>query len=232
MTVSDRFAFLTKKDITMKKIVLLLATVMCAFTLNAQVRFGVKAGVNFNSMSDLKISALGSEEIKAAFNNRTGFNAGLVLQAKIPGIGLSIQPELLYSSKGGKMDISSIPAISERVDPVNMRMDYLELPINIQWGIDLMLFRPYIQVSPYIGYAVGKFGDLKDIDWKQFNRFDYGIGVGLGLEIWKFQISGKYSWSLGKLSDFEDGFPGAEVLKDNIKGAKMRGFELSLAFLF
>ncbi len=207
----------------MKRTILILIALLSAVCLNAQVRFGIKGGVNFNSMSDLKV-----EDFKASFNNRTGFNAGVLVQAKIPGIGLSFQPELLYTSKGGTMNGSSLM----NDEMVNMRMDYLQLPVNIQWGIDLLLFRPYIEVSPYVAYAVGKFNDIKNMEWDNFNRFDYGIGVGIGVEIWKFQISGRYSWSLGKLADFRDIEGIGDYLDKNVKGAKLRGFELSLAFLF
>ena len=64
------------------------------------------------------------------------------------------------------------------------------------------------------------------MEWKDLNRLEYGIGLGAGLDIWKFQVTGRYCWDLGKVMDFE--WEGA----DTFKGGKNKGFELSLAFIF
>ena len=71
---------------------------------------------------------------------------------------------------------------------------------------------------------------LDQVEWDDLNRFDYGLSLGAGLEIWKLQISGKYSWSFGKLADNGS----IHIDSDNWKldDANMRGFELSVAFLF
>lgn len=176
---------------------------------NAQSRFGIKAGLNFNSISDVKIG-----DKKTTMDNKTGFHAGVIYQAKLP-LGFALQPELLYTSKNaGK-------------DDAELKMRYFQLPVNVQWGADLVMFRPYLQVSPYIGYAFsnGSSKALKELTGITFNKFAYGIGVGAGLEIWKFQISGRYCWDLGTVASFKE--KGVEF-----GNAKNKGFELSLAFLF
>ena len=182
----------------MKKFLTLFIAMILVFSAGAQVRVGVKGGVMFNDMSDLKIG-----ENSYSFDHRTGFQAGIVVQAKIPGVGLAIQPELLYTSKGARLVESNIPPIKAfrttdaPVNGLNFRTDYIELPVNIQWGIDLLLVKPFLQVSPYVSYAIGKYGSLVDTDWKNLNRWDYGMGIGAGIDIWIFQIAFKYSWSFG-----------------------------------
>lgn len=214
------------KLLLMKKIIMLAVSMLMAAALSAQVSFGIKGGVNFNSMSDIQLKGT---DLKAAFDNRTGFNAGIALQAKlpVPVVSLAIQPELLYTSKGGILEASSIPGSPS----ANIRMDYLQLPVSLQVGLDLMLVRPYVEVVPFVGYAVGKFNDIQNIEWQNLNRFDYGVGLGIGVDIWKFQLSGRYTWSLGKLGDIKD--EGIEnALESAFTSSKMRGFELSLAFFF
>ena len=184
----------------------------CLFPFMAGAQsFGLKAGMNFSSINN------------GAVKDNIGYQAGLTYQIDFP-LWFSIQPELMFHVKGGKVGTGG--------ESDAFGLGYLEIPVNIQWGIDLLLFRPYIEVSPYVAYAVGKFNDIKNMEWDNFNRFDYGIGVGIGVEIWKFQISGRYSWSLGKLADFRDIEGIGDYLDKNVKGAKLRGFELSLAFLF
>ena len=104
-------------------------------------------------------------------------------------------------------------------------MHYLQLPVNIQWGIDLVLFRPFLMVSPFLSYQISKESNIKDLAWDT-EKLGYGIGLGAGLDIWKFQVSGKYNWDLGKASEFK--WNGTKTFK----GGKNRGFELSLAFIF
>lgn len=196
----------------MKKLLTtLLALVIITAGASAQSRFGVKAGLNFN-----KVSNLGDLTANATLKNKTGFHVGVLYQFRIPFVGLAIQPELLYSQKAQNVNIG-------HMDYGTASMDFIELPVNIQWGIDLLLFRPFIQVNPFISYAIGKGDVISDVEWDNLNRLDYGVGLGAGVEIWKFQLTGKYSWSLGKLSDTN--FEGLD-------NAKLRGFQVSLALLF
>ncbi len=213
----------------MKKLVILsLAILVSAVSLNAK-GFGVKAGFNFNSMSDIKTDKLADMD-KAAFSNKTGFHVGVLYKIDLP-FGLAIQPELLYSQKGGslKADLGSVAGEKG----YDLKSHNLQLPVNVQWGLDLVLFRPFIMVAPYLSYAISSDMDSalsKVINWDQ-TKLGYGIGVGAGLDIWKFQVAGKYNWDLGKASEFKmvqnvgDAF-------HTLKGGKNRGFEFSLAFIF
>lgn len=178
---------------------------------SAQIgHFGVIGGLTFSKANVSEIKNL----------NYTGFHAGVAYQLDLP-LGFSIQPELVYQQRGTKyMDITSTKN--------NMSIGFIELPVNIQWGPDLVLFRPYLMVSPYIGYAVtNKFYrdniQIKN-EWGDFNRFEYGVGLGIGVEIWKFQLSGKYCWSLGNVFD--------RKIENLFDDAKFGGFQLSLAILF
>ena len=195
----------------MKKIVLSVVALLFALNLSAQGHWGIKAGVNLPS--DLKVGT--GQDRKDAWNGRTGWHAGLVLQANIPVIGLSIQPELLYSTT--KYGITNTN--------YNMEFSHLELPVNIQWGIDLLLLRPFVVAAPYINYCVkygGEWVKNNDVKW---NDFGYGIGLGAGIEIWRLQIMGKYNWSFGNLGKVEKS-------DWDLDKSKLNNFQLSVAILF
>ncbi|MEG0518416.1 MAG: porin family protein [Bacteroidales bacterium] len=198
----------------MRRLVLVLAAfILVAVTANAQSGFGVKAGLNFNSMSDIKI-----ENLETSVQNKTGFHVGVVYKLKLPA-GLALQPELVYTQKSSSISYAGVNKKSEN------KMGYLQLPVNLQWGVDLVLFRPFIQVSPYVGYMIHNKTDFFQTDYK---KFQYGIGVGAGLEIWKFQLSGRYCWDLGEVGTFS----WDKANPKNIEFGKNRGFELSLAIIF
>lgn len=204
----------------MKKL-LLLATLFMLITVPGFSQFGIKGGLNFTSFGDINLGK--DATVKTAFENRTGYHIGLVYKMKIPVIGLAIQPELLYSKVNGTLAIAgadaSVPTSTD------MKLTYLQLPVGLQWGLDLMLLRPFIQAVPYVGVSLGRDNSTKNLQW-DINKFRYGIGLGAGIDIWKLQVSGKYNWDLGKVADFK--WQGTKTFK----GGKNQGFELSLAFLF
>ena len=200
------------------KRILLLVTAFMLLSVQGFSQFGIKGGLNFNSLEDINLRGVKDFDI----GNSTGFNAGILYKVKIPLVGLTIQPELIYSQTN-----SSINTGLEGVSNLNgdLKIGTLMLPVGLQWGIDLMLFRPFIQAVPYIGYTVNTQNKITNLNWN-VDKFKYGVGLGAGLDIWKLQISGRYNWDLGDVAEFE--WKGV----DTFKGGKNKGFELSLAILF
>ena len=91
-------------------------------------------------------------------------------------------------------------------------------------------------VSPYVGAVLFGNGSIlgADLDKEtvnQFlNRFQYGIGVGAGIYVWRFQVSFKWNWDLNPVFEDEFEIRGARVDFDS--DSKFSGGELSLAFFF
>jgi hypothetical protein len=168
----------------MKKVLVMLVTCLFIGNIHAQLRFGVKAGVNFSKFN--------SEE-QVLQQEGSAWQAGLVSQFKIPLVGLGIQPELLYSiNKGDDQSIG-----------------YFTVPLNIRWQpLPVPVIKPVILVGPYFGYAVNfkGFNNIQD----DIKRFDWGIGLGAGVEIWKLQIEGRYNWGL------QDLYKALENLKNRV----------------
>ena len=200
-----------------KKIVAILAGFLLLFASNEAFAYGdvfkvgVKAGPNFMSFSQFEKGG----DFAMMKSPRTGYTAGVAFSFMLPVPGMSIQPELHYVSKGAGF---------KGEGDFNLYNDYIEMPINIQAGLDLIFLRPFIMISPYIGYAVNR-GDVT-LPWENMNRFEYGIGVGAGLDIWKFQIQVSYRWNLGALlKEVPEGYP-------TLKQGNYRGVDLSLVIFF
>ncbi len=203
----------------MKRLVLAALTCVVALVsateMSAQ-KYGVLGGATFSSLRGIENSS------------STGWNAGATAQFRLP-LGFSIQPSLIYNSKESQLDMSVVKA--------GLRVGYLELPVSFQWGPDLLIFRPFLDVSPYIGYAlsskVSAGTSMTQKEWKTSNlqRFEYGLGLGGGLEIWRLQVTCRYNWNFGSLFN-EAGkldFPHVEEAFGN---NNFGGVTLSLAFLF
>lgn len=208
----------------MKKF-LLIVTALMLISVPGFSQLGIKGGLNFTSFGDIDLGK--DATFKSATEKKTGYHVGLLYKVKIPVIGLTIQPELLFSQVNSTVSIMENSSTTS--SPVeasgDMKLSYLQLPVGLQFGVDLMLFRPFLQVVPYIGYSFANDNSSKNLEW-DVNRFRYGIGLGAGLDIWKLQVSGRYCWDLGKAADFR--WHGTKTFK----GGKNKGFELSLALLF
>ncbi|MBQ2242592.1 MAG: PorT family protein [Bacteroidales bacterium] len=226
----------------MKKIVCLLTACALAlsisFSANAQVKFGVKGSLQTSNLSGGIVS-----DLTDVLRTYTGFNAGVVLNVQLP-LGFALQPEVLYSQNG-----SNIKLLPEGGALDKLLEDYktsfvigsIQVPVGLQWGIKLGPVRPYAQLVPYIGFPLSfkvksqLAEENTKLEKEVFNTLDYGIGAGIGLDVWKLQASVKYNWALGKLVDVAnkdfDKRKGSEIL-DKINGAKLSGLEVSLAIFF
>lgn len=188
----------------------------------AQLRFGVTGGATFSKLSKETVNT----------KNMTQYHAGVTMQIKLP-IGFSIQPSLIYNVKGSKF------AVPEDGGTADLTVGYVEVPVSIQWGPDLLLFRPFVDVTPYVGYGVNNkmtssgSSPVKNV-WDSYglNRWEYGLGAGIGVEIWKIQVIGRYNWNFGSLSDLKSEGNVAEALANAVGKGKFGGFSITAAVLF
>ena len=173
----------------MKKIAIIFAAaaalILSSVTASAE-GLVVKGGLTYTSASTV-------QELK---NGKSGWEFGAGFQTETFS-GLSLQPELLYKVKGVTLS-----------DATKVDMNYLELPVNVQWGIDLLIARPFIFASPFIGCNLGtkfsKESDLAATVKESVQKFEYGFGAGIGLDLFRFQITAKYNWNFGKIASWGD----------------------------
>lgn len=121
----------------MKRILLAVAALMLFCSVQASAQgFGITAGMNFNSakISDVKLHA------------KAGWNVGVTYGFDLP-LGFSLQPSLVYIQKAA--NYSTLENISSV-----QKVGSLNLPVSVQWGPDLIVARPFLDVTPYIGYSL------------------------------------------------------------------------------
>lgn len=204
----------------MKRIAALIAAVLfTAAGLNAQV--GIIGGYTSSDISAAKTG------------NASLYHIGLAYKTKVPFAGVTIQPSLQYSVKGVKVDTE--------IGEASIKTSYLELPVDLQWGVDLILLRPFIQLSPFVGYQLN--GETKlartESKWldNALNKLEYGLGVGAGLDLLSFlQLSVQYYWNFGNLVD-ENGSvttndAGNKILNTLGGNGNFSGVKISAALFF
>ena len=135
-----------------------LVTLICSVGTAAQNRFVVSGGLNFSTSNVKDISK----------ETMTQYHAGIGYKWDM-GLGFAFQPSLLYSVKGA--------AAGDDISSVDFSVGYLELMPSFQWGPDLLLFRPYLDLSPYVGYGLNTKASIPEFK-DTLNKFEYGVGIG------------------------------------------------------
>ncbi|MGJ7031245.1 outer membrane beta-barrel protein [Niabella hirudinis] len=126
----------------MKRNLIILALLvfpgLCFFT-EAQVRWGVRAGVNFTNVWAVVNGKPTNSTIRA------GFKGGA--DAEIPlGHLFRIEPGLLFSTKGYK---------NGQAVKLNTNAYYLEMPVNIIYCPKVGRRSLLLGTGPYLGYGLG-----------------------------------------------------------------------------
>ena len=166
------------------------------------------------------------------------YQAGVLYKADL-GAGFAVQPSLTYQVKGATL---------KQNNDVTSKTGFVELGVGAQWGPDLLAFRPYLFVEPYVGYGVTGKEDLsisglnisatqeqKDALVAAKNKLEYGLGAGIGLEIAShIQLSCQLYRNFGPLYKEGEFDAGKLVdIKSSYKGLKnYQGMKISLAILF
>lgn len=209
----------------MKRILLIIAALVLTCT-----SYAGKPGSKVGIIGGLTSSQTNLKDLDAS---QAGFHAGFTARSSSV-LGFALQTGLLYNQKGTQYK-SVNEAIKEKVG-------YVEFPVQLQYGVDLLLFRPYAFVEPFIGYAVNNSVSYGEItiknQWDGVNRFEYGLGLGAGLDLGKdFQLSFKYFWNFdnasidGTLKEVASAWwsSAKSSLSD---GASFNGLMISLSILF
>lgn len=189
--------------------IIVLATSNTTF---AQVKFGIRGGLNLTNMlvtnSNNKVNEF--KKLKPGF--QLGVTSKFIITEK-----LSLESGLLFSTKGFKDKFPAFPVTTFNVN-------YLELPIHAVYKIHLGKTNLLIQAGPYIAYALSGKGrtdsnnsssddplipspvekewELKIGNDKQdfIKPLDWGLNIGTAVEFKHLTMGLQYGISLADIS--------------------------------
>lgn len=212
----------------MKKYFIAIAVALVAFSasVSAQAKFGVTAGMNFNSatIADVKMDA------------KAGWNVGATVQLNLP-LGFSLQPSVVYMQKAAGFTTPELSSdfLEDLKAEMVQTVGSVVVPVSVQWGPDLLVARPFVDVTPYVGYSLSNKvkTDLAGIEEvvKGGNGLDYGLGIGAGVNVWKLQAIVRYNWNFGVLGNYKD-FAGVNLGDIKTDSETFGGITVNLAFFF
>ena len=179
----------------MKRIVLLLSVFSLSLA-NAQeeksgksAEVGIKGGVNFTNMY--------TEEVDDN-NVLTSFNLGLYANLPVTG-SVSIQPEFNFSRKGSELVYNNVFVSGTS----RFKLNYFEIPVLLKMNLTPNF---NIHFGPYIAYLIdgqatnessnSNFDFEDNLSNDDFNKFDYGLSGGIGIDFSATHIGLRYNYGL------------------------------------
>lgn len=185
----------------MKKLLLsvfLLSAVILISAPNAQAQLGVKAGLNSANFNDTDAST----------DSRMGLMAGVTYDFAIPMSPITIQPGVFYAQKGAES--------SSELGDGKVKLDYVEIPVVAKFDfiLDNPMLTPHVYFGPYMGFNInaeseisGEEGSLSGDIEDEVKGTDFGVVVGAGADITKFNVGLRYSAGLSDIAE-NDAFDG------------------------
>ena len=208
----------------MKKILtlaLLAIGLLVAAPADAQVKFGVKGGLNVTDMH------LSSEVFDKS--NQAGWYIGPTVKVSLPVTGLGVDIAALYDYRSAKVTDPSN-------EDIKIKQQSINVPVNLRYGIGLgslasIIFHAGTQIGFNVGDKNFKWTDTSNYALKKSN---FCVNVGLGVSVAKhFEITGNYNIACGKTAD-------ATVLKtvQDVAGTSVKSksrnssWQVGLAYYF
>lgn len=154
----------------------------------AQLQFGLKGGINYNSDSFESVS----NDVLNGAKTKTGIHTGLWLRAKLPVIGLYIRPEIVYTELNNSVNYESPFSAPKTTD---FKFRKIDVPVLIGkkfLGIGNVFAGPSFQ---YILSSDFELNDLREVSTESFSL---GIQLGAGIELGRLGIDLRWERGLSK----------------------------------
>lgn len=201
----------------MKKLVLALLAIVLGLTANAELRWGPTASLNFNTFH--------WKEPLLETHLRPGFDAGIMSEVMIPGIGFGVDAGITYGMRAAKVNFGEWEVWkTDGFGDENVMVHTINIPLHLRFkytrleGIEETI-APLAYVGPVFQFNVA--GNCKALEQPLGS---VALDFGLGCELFKkFQVSVSYLWGLSYTT---------RTLKLENLSARADGFRINLACLF
>lgn len=201
-------------------LVVIMATACFAITAEAQIKFGLKGGLNITDMS------LSKDVVKTS--NQTGFFIGPTLKVKIPIVGLGLDVSALYDQRSS--EIKDVYDEDFHAVKQDLKQKSINIPVNLRYDLGLGdLAGIYFAAGPQFGFNIG--GKNKTLfeetaEWK-LKSSNFSINVGAGVMLLKhLQVGANYNIACGKTGELSFG-DGVNAIR-----GRANSWQISAAYYF
>jgi hypothetical protein len=164
----------------------------------AQFSIGIKGGVNFSQLkTDFKTQSFG-DNLQQSLDTKTGYVGGVYVRI---GSKLFIQPEFIFSAKGGSVNILKGGSTSSS-QTVSIEYTNFDIPVLIGFKIGPLR----LNAGPMASFKISDKGldeALKAYSSNvsdSFKNASYGYQAGGGLDLGALSVDLRYEGSLSEVS--------------------------------
>ena len=198
----------------------MIVTMTAANNASAQIKFGLKGGVNVTDMS------LNSSVFDAS--NRTGFFVGPTIKVQLPLVGLGIDASALYDQREAKIKVGNTTTKE------TLRSQAINVPINLRygWGLSSMA-NIFLFAGPQFGFNVGdKDQKITESSTRSVKNSNFSLNFGAGVTLLShLQLTANYNVVCGKTSDATI-TEGLEQLTNKEVRSRANAWQIALAYYF
>lgn len=197
---------------------------MATIPASAQVKLGVKGGLNVSKMS------VSSDVLDA--DNRAGWFIGPTLKFTVPIVGLSFDVSALYDQKSTKVsdDNNGSKTINQQA---------IDIPVNVRYGVGLGdAANLFFFAGPQFAFNVGD----KEFKWNstssyentfQLKKSTLSVNVGAGVTLLShLQLTANYNIACGKTGDATVWNTIEKTSEAVVKNGRTNSWQVGVAYFF
>tara|TARA_B100000809_G_scaffold264657_1_gene321099 strand:+ start:25721 stop:26380 length:660 start_codon:yes stop_codon:yes gene_type:complete len=178
----------------MKKVLLTIALFVGTIQFsNAQISYGLKAGMNIdaNGEASKQIEFPAGISLDTKSNNG-GFHAGAWLRVKVPIIGLYVRPELIYTDLTSEYTLNITEPNTGITESTGIEYSLTKIDMPVLLGLKF-LGVGNVFLGPNVQYLLSS--ELKS-DFSSDDSIDeelsIGLVIGAGVEFWKLGLDVRF----------------------------------------
>ena len=177
----------------------------------SQIKFGLRGGVDLNSMS--------FKDVDVSKSNRAGFFIGPTVRVSTP-MFLSVDGSLLYNYR------------SVEVGDETHSLNNLNVPINLRAGFGLLGIGGFVSAGPQFAFNLSdsSIGDITTDFYKMdMKRTQLSLNFGAGVHVSHFEAGVYYNLPLGDTADFNALNEAGKIITGS---SKSNTWSLALTYYF
>lgn len=197
---------------------------MAAIPASAQVKLGVKGGLNVSKMS------VSSDVLDA--DNRAGWFIGPTLKLTVPIVGLSFDVSALYDQKSTKVSDANNGSKT-------IKQQAIDIPVNVRYGVGLGdAANLFFFAGPQFAFNVGD----KEFKWNstssyentfQLKKSTLSVNVGAGVTLLShLQLTANYNIACGKTGDATVWNTIEKTNEAVVKNGRTNSWQVGVAYFF
>ena len=173
---------------------LVAVMLMLALQAQAQIKFGVKGGLNVTTM---KFNRHVLDK-----SNSEGFYFGPTMKFTLPVVGLDVDASALFSQRSSKFvaEQGNEQIITDCATTLTQQA--ISIPVNLRYDVSLGDDASiYFFAGPQASFSIGN--KNRDINWK-WNDADFSVNVGFGVMLLRhLQVNTNYNLGIGKTGELK-----------------------------